>query len=170
MFLGTKPFVVQVICQSHPSSLVCVCGLDYLLSHFSAKEHGLSSSETKPALSKGESKGTELELALALIDPSLPAEVSTGCGQLSQAATDTTEATFSPDPFLTPTLLYISTPTPHRRNRGPRGVRHTPKKNTAGISASSQDSGSQDLISSSVKGTQRDTSDYKYSQRRAEQY
>ena len=80
---------------------------------------GLSSSEPKPAVSNGESEGPELERALALIDPSLPAEVSTGVRTAITAATDTTEATFSPDLFLTPTLLYISIPTPHIRTAGP---------------------------------------------------
>lgn len=119
LFLGTKPFVIQATSQSHPSYLVWVPVLDYLLSNFSAKKHGLSSSEPKPAVSNGESEGTELELALVLVDPSLPAEVSTGVGTTITAATDTTEAAFPADLSLTPTVLYISIPTPHIKTAGP---------------------------------------------------
>lgn len=63
--------------KSPPSYLVWVCELDYFFSN-SAKKPELSSSEPKSALRKGESEGTELELALALVNPSLLAEVSTG--------------------------------------------------------------------------------------------
>lgn len=72
LFLGTNPW------SSKPSSSPTPALLFGLVGSFLAKEHGLSSSETEPVLSKGESKGTELELALALVDPSLPAEESTG--------------------------------------------------------------------------------------------